>query len=132
MKTKIVLTLTVRKEWFCKILDGTKDEEYREIKPYWVQRLYQYEGCGKIDIDFAEEITTWIKDGMNENTGWRDLSFFPYTHVLFINGYGKERPRIEKEIESISVGKPGNGMCPDKWLETDFFIIKFKQTDESK
>lgn len=50
----------------------------------------------------------------------------PYTHVLFINGYRKDSPRIEKEIESISIGKPKKGLCPDKWLDTEFFIIKFK------
>lgn len=50
----------------------------------------------------------------------------PYTHVLFINGYRKDSPRIEKEIESISIGKPKEGLCPDKWLDTEFFIIKFK------
>lgn len=50
----------------------------------------------------------------------------PFTHVLFINGYRKDSPRIEKEIESISIGKPKKGLCPDKWLDTEFFIIKFK------
>ena len=50
----------------------------------------------------------------------------PFTHVLFINGYRKDSPRIEKEIESITIGKPKEGLCPDKWLDTEFFIIKFK------
>ena len=50
----------------------------------------------------------------------------PYTHVLFINGYRKDSPRIEKEIKSISIGKPKKDMCPDKWLDTEFFILKFK------
>ena len=30
----------------------------------------------------------------------------PYTHVLFINGYRKDSPRIEKDIESITIVKP--------------------------
>ena len=49
-----------------------------------------------------------------------------FTHVLFINGYRKDSPRIEKEIEGITIGKPKKGLCPDKWLDTEFFIIKFK------
>ena len=40
MKKKI-LTLTISKQWFDMIADGKKDEEYREIKPYWVARLFQ-------------------------------------------------------------------------------------------
>ena len=33
---------------------------------------------------------------------------------------------IEKEIESIIIGKPKKGLCPDEWLDTECFIIKFK------
>lgn len=32
---KKVLTLAVSKEWFDMIVSGEKNEEYREIKPYW-------------------------------------------------------------------------------------------------
>lgn len=34
-----VLHLTLKKEWFDKILSGHKLEEYREYKPYWIKRL---------------------------------------------------------------------------------------------
>lgn len=36
---KKVLTLAVSKEWFDMIVSGEKNEEYREIKPYWASRL---------------------------------------------------------------------------------------------
>ena len=36
MKT---LFLTVKKEWFDKIVSGEKIVEYREAKPYWISRL---------------------------------------------------------------------------------------------
>lgn len=39
MKKKI-LTLTVSKQWFDMIASGEKAEEYREIKDYWIVRLY--------------------------------------------------------------------------------------------
>ena len=45
---------------------------------------------------------------------------------LFKNGYYDDSPKVEKEIESITIGKPKKGLCPDKWLDTEFFIIKFK------
>lgn len=32
---KKVLTLTISKEWYELIVAGEKNEEYREIKPYW-------------------------------------------------------------------------------------------------
>ena len=34
-----VLHMTLKREWFNKILSGKKTEEYREIKPYWSKRL---------------------------------------------------------------------------------------------
>lgn len=114
---KKTLTLTVSKEWFDKIASGEKTEEYREIKPYWIKRLVNQDadngfiGCDRLGGPFAIFGT---------------LTYFHYTHVLFINGYGKNRPRIEKKIVSIGIGKPKSGLCPDKWLDKEFFIIKFK------
>lgn len=49
-----------------------------------------------------------------------------FTHVLFINGYGDDKPRVEKEIESITIGKPKKGWCPDEFLDKEYFVIKFK------
>ena len=37
---KKILTLTVSKQWFDMIVAGEKTEEYREIKGYWVKRLF--------------------------------------------------------------------------------------------
>lgn len=126
---KKVLTLTVNKEWFSRILSGVKKEEYREIKPYWVARLF-YDRFGKLSPKMVKELTASIaKYGDTEHFEAKngiEVSFIPFTHVLFINGYGNDKPRVEKEIESISIGKPKKGLCPDKWLDTEFFIIKFK------
>lgn len=108
---KKVLTLTVSKQWFDMIVAGEKTEEYREIKPYWIKRLTT--NC-EVAYDVAAE------------TYCGKVLYRPYTNVLFINGYHKDSPRIEKEIERITIGKPKKGLCPDKWLGTEFFIIKFK------
>lgn len=35
-----VLHLTLKKQWFDMIASGEKIEEYREIKPYWHNRLF--------------------------------------------------------------------------------------------
>ena len=108
---KKILTLNVSKQWFDMIVAGEKTEEYREIKPYWIKRLTT--NC-EVAYDVAAE------------THCGEVLYRPYTHVLFINGYRKDSPRIEKEIVSITIGKPKKGLCPDKWLDTEFFIIKFE------
>lgn len=126
---KKVLTLTVNKEWFSRILSGVKKEEYREIKPYWVARLF-YDRFGKLSTVLVKELTDYIiKHGDTEHFEAKngiEVSFVPFTHVLFINGYGDDKPRIEKEIESIDIGKPRKGWCPDDFLGKEFFVIRFK------
>jgi hypothetical protein len=34
-----ILHLTLKKKWFDMIASGQKNEEYREMKPYWSKRL---------------------------------------------------------------------------------------------
>lgn len=108
---KKVLTLTVNKEWFSRILSGVKKEEYREIKPYWIKRLTT--NC-EVVYDVVAE------------TYCGKVLYRPYTHVLFVNGYGDDKPRIEKEIESIDIDRPRKGWCPDDFLGKEFFVIRFK------
>ena len=133
MKTKKVLTLTVSKQWFDMIGAGEKTEEYRIIKDFWMSRLLLIKDKESKDLDkyvklhigktfeMLIDIDT-IKEKLNNGT----MKFVPFTHVIFINGYRNDSPRIEKEIMSITIGKPKKGLCPDKWLDTEFFIIKFK------
>jgi hypothetical protein len=48
----------------------TKNEEYREIKPYWDKRLFKH-----------------------------------YDAVEFVNGYGKHRPRVTRELYRVTSGQ---------------------------
>ena len=114
---KKVLTLNVSKQWLDMIVAGEKTEDYRQIKPYWASRLVnQQAGRGEVLFDVFGGYCLVIGK----------LEYKTYTHILFINGYRKDSPRIEKEIESITIGKPKKGLCPDKWLDKEFFVIKFK------
>ena len=110
-KEKKVLRLTICKKWFDMIVAGTKKEEYREIKAYWAKRLTTNCEC--------------YYDVANEYYCGR-IIYRPFTHVLFINGYSKNSPRIERKINEICIGMPKKGICPEEWLETGFFIIKFE------
>ena len=122
---KKVLILTVSKQWFDMIVADKKTEEYREIKPYWVARLFQ-NNSNIVDMKYLALGLAGRTDLLKKYIDAQRIVLKQYTHVLFINGYRKDSPRIEKEIESISIGKPKKGLCPDKWLNTEFFIIKFK------
>ena len=114
---KKVITLTVIKQWFDMIVAGEKIEEYREIKPYWASRLVNQQAeSGEVLFDEFGGYCRVIGK----------LEYKTYTNILFINGYRKDSPRIEKEIKSITIGNPKEGLFPDKWLDSEFVIIKFK------
>lgn len=127
---KNVLNLVVSKQWFEKIVSGEKTEEYRAIKSYWINRLLQAKYGGSDEyrkVTMYPEFDMFISNSkLKELLGKKTARFIPYTHVRFFHGYAKSRPWIEKEIESISVGKPKQGLCPNEWLDLEFFIIKFK------
>ena len=107
------------------IAEGKKNEEYREIKPYWVARLF-HNNSNIVDVRYLASALAGRTDLLKKYIDAQRIVLKQYTHVLFINGYRKDSPRIEKEVESITIGKPQKGLCPDKWLGTVFFIIKFK------
>ena len=91
-----ILRLTLKKKWFDMILSGEKKEEYREIKPYWVNRLDNVEALGEIFIR------------------WFDA-------VEFRNGYQKDAPMIRIECKGITKGK-AKPEWSDNW-QGDVFKI---------
>ncbi len=106
-----VLHLTLKKKWFDMILSGEKEEEYREIKKYWVNRLTnEFKGC--IGGDFMDRhavISFNIKD---------------FDLIVLRNGYGNNVPEIKVECKSIDIGLPISGLSEEGWLDTNVFIIK--------
>lgn len=118
------LILRISKEWFDMIVSGEKTEEYRVPKSYWIKRLL-VPNSDSTDMKLWAEAIDGRVDIIRQYIRINFMSFKPFTHVLFINGYRKDSPRIEKKIESITVGKPKKGLCPDNWLDTEFFVIKF-------
>lgn len=70
MKT---LHLNLKRKWFDMILSGEKDEEYREITPYWKKRFFD-ENCQ-----------------------------LKHRTIIFSNGYTKDRDWFKIELDRIMV-----------------------------
>lgn len=129
------LKLVLKKKWYDMIASGEKTEEYREITPYWCNRLLY--GCNlgvegywnvvlQNTFNMIEDFNRYnilknnnLQHYLIGNYGYRD-----YPGVIFYMGYAKNRPSITKEIVSISIGKGKEewGAEPDK----EYFIIKLK------
>lgn len=117
------LNITLRRYWFDMIARREKLEEYREIKPYWIQRLCLHEFHNKT----PEEIIS-----LSEN-----IPFFkgePYTifrkdfdMVSAQNGYGPHVPTLK-----FVPGKIRIGMAKREWIGPEYngelvFIIPVLQ-----
>ena len=102
-----ILYLPLKKEWYDMIESGAKTEEYREIKPYWTQRLLKYGN-------------TWGNYSLVKETYKKGfLLFEKYDAVSFSYGYTKRRMTFKVEDISIGKGKKEWG-APDE----EVFIIK--------
>ena len=124
IKVKI-LHLPLKAKWYEMQERGEKTEEYREITPYWYQRLYQrkamyYQAAGPLSREDAEYCCEPDLRYILTGDGFADTELKPYTHVLFRYGY-TQRCFIHR-IDSITIGRgnPEWGAPADR----DVFIIR--------
>lgn len=107
MKKK-VLRLTLKKKWYNLILLGAKREEYREIKEYWLKRLFEVQSPMIAKFIFG-------------NVGLTPKDF---THIQFRLGYRKNAPTMEFQITDIGINRGDSSMGAP--VDQDVIIIKFK------
>lgn len=82
------LILPIKKQWFDMIKNGTKKEEYREIKPYWAKRFAKYFGRFYNTREIPDV------DGNIPKYVWSNEKMV----VRFRNGYGSNVPEIHCEV----------------------------------
>ena len=104
MKT---LNLVLKHKWYDMIESGEKKEEYREIKPYWIKRLTDY-----------NRIYKWFKD-VNERKFSVSIPC-RYTYVCFHRGYTSTTMTFAIKSIGTGQGKPEWGAPTDRPV----FIIK--------
>lgn len=95
------LHLSLKKEWFDMINCGEKKEEYRELKKFWLDRLFYYD----------------------ENM--KCYSFKPYDKVEFTLGYPKKDDMSKRMTFLIAELRIGDGI--EKWgakKGVDYIVIK--------
>ena len=91
------LILPIKKGWFDLIKSGEKDQEYREIKSFYIKKFIKCSiNLGIYDMSKMENIEK-VK---------LDLRYNPinYDFIEFRNGYGKNVPSIMVECENIEIG----------------------------
>ena len=123
------LQLNLIKQWFDLTLQGIKKEEYRDIIPYWANRLLCMENGDNLSKCYSKETIGWLCYSLQR---WEDLDYSSIEEVLdkfqikfkeykvtdFRNGYKSldKVPRfiIENKGTKIGIGKEEWGFIEDK------------------
>lgn len=107
-----MLTLPIEKKWYNMILSGKKKEEYREMKPFYESRFYNY---------FHQQGNMMERGSLNE---WliTDLKF--EMSVRFRNGYSTKSPSFVAKVRlTIGTGKTEWGAEPNK----KYYVLKIQE-----
>lgn len=122
-----ILELTLTKQWFDLISSGEKKEEYREIKKYWLNRLFS-----PLAKDY-KHLPEFAVGPSLDSTNTQKIPAFTkareFDAVRFTNGYGQSRPSMLYEYKGIEVG---TGRKEWGAPEERVFIIKLGRVLERK
>ena len=123
---KRVLRLPIKKQWLDMIRSDIKKEEYREIKPYWVSRIIQFDfpmldwQVQDFCNEFVQPFRGFIKTPSEVMSDY-GASFKEYDEIELINGYGNSVPRLIVNFAGVEI-KRGN----KKWGAGDDFCFSLK------
>lgn len=118
------LKLILKRNWFEMIKSGDKKEEYREITPYYLNRLLVQVDGKKINEEYVSNpiLLDQLKKDLASNNPKKFKCKFDA--VTFYLGYAPNRPSMTKKIESITIntGSSNWGAVPNK----EYFVIKLQ------
>jgi hypothetical protein len=114
-----ILHLPLKAKWYEMIESGVKTEEYKSIKPYWVQRLTRYGSDELLNGRLYADFLASSPDVLKYNIEMEMMSYTKYDAVKFSYGYTKRTMTFEIESITVGKGKPEWGAPAE-----DVFIIK--------
>jgi len=112
MKEQIILQLNLFGEHFDKVLADIKKEEYRVVKDSWARQLLNLpDSLRKKKSSWKlDEMCVWLKDSypMSLDTilkTYKVDGFKEFTHIMFSNGFAKDRRQMLVEFNGIDISK---------------------------
>lgn len=127
-----ILDLPLKKEWYNMIDSGIKIEEYRELKPYWCNRLLYFKTLGVKEywdgVLKNAKLTVSKYSFLNFNKVLiKEYGTRNYTHIRFRYGYTNKTMLFE--LNDIVIGKGNKEWgAPDE----DVFILKLGKRIENE
>ncbi len=109
-----MLTFNLKKEWFEKIKRGEKTHEYREVKPYWTNRI-------KKEFDFLNCDIEYLKE----------YPMYPWGNIMFLCGYPSKNDKTKQIKAVIKSTKIINGLNTDLKIDKPVYDIEFELIERS-
>lgn len=119
------LHLNLKKKWFDMILSGEKTEEYRDITPYWFERLvFEHKKVFKYCTGYDWEDGFYNEEGVRYIIEQKQsmFGFKPFDTITFSNGYSKNRPQFQIEFKGIEIGRGNPEWGAEPWEK--YFVLK--------
>lgn len=85
-----MLTLPIKKKWFDMIKSGEKQEEYREIKPYYASRFFRNYIVSGVGLEYILENNPEVNQFIKLRNGYKKDSPTIMCYVKITKGYGKK------------------------------------------
>ncbi len=106
------LCLPLKAQWYEMIESGEKKEEYREITPYWIQRLMVLSDGKKIPRAIAEKLAQCSPTRLKLAIIQGRIRFKHYDQIRFSYGYTRRQMYYPRLGICIGKGSPEWG-APD-------------------
>lgn len=114
------LNVTLKKKWFDMESHPDpkfrKDEEYREIKGYWIKRLLTDVEVKNPSIDYPA-LAYLLKNAPHEVS----FCFEEFEYYIARNGYNKDAPVLKRKCLGIEIGY-AKAEWSDNWPGLVFII----------
>lgn len=117
-----MLTFNLKKEWFEKIKSGEKTHEYREVKPYWTNRIMK-----SLYGDYVNNDAYFIAMCAG---GHKFMKPIISSEIIFCNGYpskNDKNKRLKAIIKRIYIV---NGKDTDLKINKSVYDIEFELIKE--
>lgn len=109
-----ILCLPLKAQWYEMIESGEKKEEYREITPYWIQRLMVLSDGKKIPRAIAEKLAQCSPTRLKLAIIQGRIRFKHYDLIRFSYGYTKRTLSYQSQGIYIGRGLHSEWGAPDK------------------
>ena len=130
------LYLPLKGCWYRMIEAHEKPEEYRDLNPYWLKRIFEpatdagkEKWCDLTDKVAYNRNPKFYRHVVQAAIDLGHIRPKPYTDVEFSLGYpkrGDTARRMRRRVRQITYGRPVPAWCPKEALGKTKFVIRLE------